>query len=298
MLSFVLMQAIVFYLVLPFLYLISILPFPLLYGFSSFVYLILYRVIGYRRKVVARNLKNAFPDKSDAELLDLERKFYRYFCDIIMEVIKTFTISSKTLLSRCSFDSESTTLLNRLYDEKKNLIFVLGHYGNWEWGNCVFSISQKHKLWGLYHPLKNKYFDRLMYNMRARFGTGLIPMKETQIYVDRLKNGVQYGLGFIADQTPRPEKAHWMKFLNQDTPVFLGTERYARQLNYQVVYITIQCIARGRYAMKADLIVDNPNDLPENSITEIHTRRLEKNILQQPEFWIWTHKRWKHKRPG
>jgi KDO2-lipid IV(A) lauroyltransferase len=292
------MQALLFYLVWPFLYLISILPFPLLYGFSSFVYLILYRLIGYRRKVVAANLRLSFPEKSDYERLILEQKFYRYFCDIILEVVKTFTISSKTLLKHCSFDAESTALLNRLHAEKKNLIFVLGHYGNWEWGNCAFSCSQKHKLWGLYHPLKNRHFDRLMYNMRARFGTGLIPMKETQVYVDRLKNNDEpFGLGFIADQTPRPEKAHWMEFLNQDTPVFLGTERYSHQLNYPVVYISIQCIGRGYYAMKADLLVDDPTALTENTITEMHTRKLEEAIRRQPEFWIWTHKRWKHKRP-
>ena len=173
------MQAIAFYVTLPFLYLISILPFPLLYLFSDFVFVLVYHVIGYRKKVVTQNLKNSFPEKSEEEILALRRKFYLYLCDIFLETFKTLTISKEAMLKHCRMNDESVMLMRKYYDEKKSIVLVLGHLGNWEWGGNAFSLQCKQQLYVIYHPLENKYFNKLIIGMRTRFGTKLMEMKNT-----------------------------------------------------------------------------------------------------------------------
>ncbi len=172
----------------------------------------------------------------------------------------------------------------------------MGHMGNWEWAGNTFSLQCRHQLYVIYHPIGNKHFDGLMYRMRTRFGTKLIAMKNTFREMLGNKGGLN-ATAFIADQTPQPNNAHWMTFLNQDTPVFKGTEVIAKKLNIPVLYTSIDRTKRGYYKIHAEILVAEPANTAENEITELHTRRLEQDIIARPETWLWSHRRWKHKRP-
>ncbi|TAL57753.1 MAG: lipid A biosynthesis acyltransferase [Bacteroidetes bacterium] len=291
------MQAIGFYFALPFIYFISILPFPVLYLLSDFVFVLIYYVIGYRRSVVTENMHNSFPEKSKEEIAVLRKKFYRYLTDLILETFKTLTISKTSMLKHCRMNEGSIQLMNKFYHEKKSCILVLGHLGNWEWGGNTFSATCKHPLYVIYHPLENQYFNRLVVGMRTRFGTKLIEMKNTFRDMISTANEVN-ATAFIADQTPPPESAYWTKFLNQETPVFQGTEKIARKLNYPVVNITVKRVHRGYYDLCAEVLCEGPASTSEGEISELHTRKLEEQIRLQPETWLWSHRRWKHKRPG
>lgn len=289
------MGAILFYCLLPFLYLISLLPFPVFYLFSDFIYFLLYRVVGYRKKVVFENLKNSFPEKSHYELKKIEKDFYRYLCDLFLETIKTLTISRSEAVKRCKFNAKTTLLFNELANKNQSCIIVMGHYGNWEWAGNSFSLQCKQQLYVIYHPLSNKYFDKLIYDLRTRFGTKLYAMKDTMREMIRNKNEVN-ATAFIADQTPSPDSAYWTTFMNQDTPVFWGTEKIAQKLNYPIVYITIKKIKRGYYEVDSELLINEPKNTSLGEISELHTRKLESDIITQPSIWLWSHRRWKHKK--
>jgi Kdo2-lipid IVA lauroyltransferase/acyltransferase len=289
--------AIGFYIALPFLYLLSILPFPIFYLVSDFFFFLLYYVIGYRKKVVYTNLKNSFPEKTHEELKTIERKFYRYLCDLFLETFKTLTISKKAAIERCKFTPETIELFNKLNEEKKSCIIVMGHFGNWEWAGNTFALMCRQRLYVIYHPLHNKQFNDLIYKMRTRFGNGLYAMRDTIREMIKNRNEVN-ATAFIADQTPPPEGAYWTKFLNQDTPIFWGTEKIAQKMNFPVVYVTVNRKARGRYLVSAEILVEEPKNTKPGEISELHTRKLEKDIREQPEVWLWSHRRWKHQRPS
>jgi len=289
------MNAIKYYISLPFIYLISFLPFWLIYLLSDFVNFVLFTIIGYRKKVIRTNLINSFPEKSNQEINSIQKKFNRFFCDLILETIKSLTISKKEASKRCKF--KDTELLDRLYSEKKKIIFVLGHYGNWELGGAGMSGQSNYQLYVIYHPLTNKYFNQLIIKMRTRLGTKLITMNATFKKMVSLKNSEEVSAtAFISDQTPSPKNAYWTTFLDQDTPVFWGTELIASKLNYPVIYIKVNPVKRGYYEMSAEMLCENPKDTTKGEISELHTKRLEKDIIEHPEFWLWSHKRWKHKR--
>lgn len=289
------MNAFLYYISLPFLYTISLLPFPVFYLFSDFLYFVLYYVIGYRKKIVFENLKNSFPEKSEKELLKIRKQFYHYLCDLFLETFKTLTISPKEMVKRCEFTPETEDLFKSYAAKKQSVIIVMGHYGNWEWAGNTFSLRLPNQLFVIYHPLANKYFDKLIYNMRTRFGTRLIAMKDT--FRDMVTNkNIVSATAFIADQTPNPANAYWTKFLNQDTPVFKGTEKIAQKLDYPIVYISIKRVKRGFYKVHAHELVEKPSLTREQEITILHTRRLEKDIVENPSTWLWSHRRWKHRR--
>lgn len=287
-----------YYIALPFIYLLSILPFRALYLLSDGFYLLLYHVIGYRKKVVFANLRNSFPGKTDAEIVVIQKSFYRYFCDLFLETFKTLTISPASMLKHCSMDPAAEALFNGFAAENKSVVIVMGHKGNWEWAGNTFSLRCKHQLYVIYHPLGNEHFNRLIIKMRTRFGTKLIAMKDT--FREMVQNrGHLSATAFIADQTPAPDRAYWMNFLNQDTPVFPGTEKIAQKMNYPIVYVSVKKIKRGYYTLSADILKMPPyNATQEGEITEVHTKRLEADIIENPETWLWTHRRWKHKRPN
>lgn len=291
------MQALIYYITLPFIYLLSLLPFPLLYLFSDLVFFILYRLIGYRKDVVRQNLRNAFPTKNEQEINALCKAFYHHLCDMFLETFKTLTISPATMLRHCSLTPASKALFDKLANEKKSIMLVMGHLGNWEWGGNSFSLVCTQQLYVIYHPLGNKYFDGLMYHMRTRFGTKLIPMKNT--FKEMLGNrGGTNATAFIADQTPRPDNAYWTNFLNQDTPVFKGTEIIASKIGCPLVYVHIKKVRRGYYETHAEMLLEDPTNKPDGYISELHTRRLEQDIIADPVTWLWSHRRWKHKRPA
>ena len=290
------MDALVFYIALPFIYLISVLPFAVLYLFSDLLFLILFRCVGYRKKVVRQNLRNAFPGKTDEEINVICKAFYHNLCDFMVETFKILTISKKGILKRCKFNPESLAVFSKYADEGKSVIMVMGHMGNWEWAGHPFSLLCRQRLVVLYHPLANKYFDRLMYRMRGRFGTRMIPMKTAFKHMLAHKNELTATV-FISDQTPMPENAYWTTFLNQDTPVFKGTEVIAKKMNLPVVYCCVKKVKRGYYEMFTETLVENPAATGDGEISEMHTRRLERDIIAQPESWLWSHRRWKYKKP-
>lgn len=289
------MQAITYYIALPFLYLVSVLPFRVLYLISDGIYGLLYHVVGYRRKVVLENMRRSFPEKSEAELERLCRQFYRYFCDLVLESFKTLTISREAMLRHCRMQPEALELFSTLAEQNKSVIIVMGHKGNWEWAGNTFSLCCRHHLYVIYHPLSNKYFNGLLYRMRTRFGTGLIAMKDTFREMARNRQELT-ATAFIADQSPSPEKAWWMDFLHQDTAVFMGTEKIAQKLGFPVVYVSVNRVKRGFYTLGAEMLTQPPYAAAEGDITMAHTRRLEKDIIQEPQTWLWTHRRWKHRR--
>jgi KDO2-lipid IV(A) lauroyltransferase len=289
------MQRIAYYLALPLLFLISFLPFKILYLLSDVAFVLVYTVFKYRRKLVAINIQNSFPEKSTAERQSIEKKFYRHLCDLIVEFFKTLTMTEKEALERCKITPESVALFKHFYDGKKNLILVMGHYGNWEWGGLSISQQVKHLLFFIYKPLSNHYFDGLMLRTRSRFGAKLVSMNSAFREIVKHKDTVN-ATAFIADQTPPPETAHWTTFLNQETPVFTGTEKIAKKLDYPVVFINIQKIKRGFYELSAELLSEHPAITGDGVISDLHTKRLEQEIHKRPEFWLWSHRRWKYKK--
>jgi len=244
--------------------------------------------------MVLENMKKSFPEKSDKEILEIRRKFYHFFIDLFMETIKIFTISKKQVDKRCKINDLS--VLEEMERDGKDYIFVTGHYGNWELGGAAFSLNFNHNLYVLYKPLSNKYFNRLIYNSRTRFGTGLISINNSFSVIKSLINKKSV-FAFISDQAAKPEKAYWTNFLNQDAPVFMGTEIIARKYNLPVIFLTVNRTSRGYYEVFIEKLFDNPKITKSGEITEVYTRKLEKEIIKNPEIWLWTHNRWKHKKP-
>lgn len=278
-------------------YALSWLPMWMLYGVADFAYFILYTVLKYRIHVTRRNLRNAFPDKSESELIALEKRFYRHLGDVLVETIKSFTVSAATLKKRMKVLNPQ--LIADYYMQNRSVIATTGHYGNWEWAAMTLSLhcDKKFRALGLYLPLKNKVFNRAMIRSRSRFGVELVSVSEISEVMEKTKTDCCIW-GLIVDQSPgRPEKALWMNFLNQETPVAAGTEKYARQYNIAVVYGKITKVKRGWYTLEYLPVIDQAQASPVGEITAIHTSRLEKVIQAEPSYWLWTHKRWKHKRP-
>lgn len=288
------MQAITYYLLLPFIYLISISPFWLMYGMSNCVYVLVYYIIGYRKKVVFQNLRNAFPEKSEEEILRVGKQFYKYLCDVMFETLKMLTWSKKT--ARKHIRMVNTEIVDEIYDQGRSIIIFTGHLGNWEWSGVGFTLSNKHQFMAVYQPLSNRYFDKLFYRLRTRFGAKIIAKKDTLRALIAHKNELT-AMGLIADQAPNPiNTAVWMNFLNQDTAVFNGPEKVAKMLDQVVVYMDVQRIKRGYYEVVPTIMFDQPKEAEDNEITIACNKKLEECIRKRPETWLWSHKRWKHKR--
>jgi KDO2-lipid IV(A) lauroyltransferase len=284
------------FIVVPFLFLVSYLPMPMLHLKSRGFYYLVYYILGYRKKVVLENLRNSFPDKSDKEITAICKGFYKHFCDVIFETIKAFTISRSELDKRCYFTEESKKIFKEYSDAKQTVVVVIGHCSNWEWIPLSYQINFEQKLLGVYHPLSNKVFDEVILKMRSKFGGKIISMKEFYPFLIRNRN-TNFSLGLNADQSPPPESAYWTKFLNQDTAVFNGPSKIAKKFNYPMVYGNAIRVKRGVYEVEFKLVCENPQAFTEDQLTEMHLKCLETNILQQPESWLWSHRRWKHKKP-
>lgn len=277
-----------------FLYPLSLLPLRVLYLISDFAYLNLYYIFGYRKKVVAENLRSSFPEKSEEELKIITKKFYHHLADLIVESVKNFSMSEKEMKKRMHFLNPE--LMEHYYKQKRNVLGITGHYCSWEWAGTSFSLYSKHKAGGIYLPIKNKFWNELMKKTRGRFGVQMISPKEVGPFFEENKNTV-CSCGFVADQSPgNPEKAYWMDFLNHDTAVSFGSEKFANDYNCVTVFGKMKKIKRGYYTIEYVLITEDPKELPYGKLTEIHTKMNEENIRSAPEFWVWTHKRWKHKR--
>jgi len=279
-------------------WLISLLPLSLLYILSDIMYLLVFYVVRYRRKVVQTNLKNSLPEKSEKELQKIERRFYLHFCDIFIETIKILTISEKELKKRMKFINPEE--LNQRLENGENVILMFGHYCNWEYMLAVrlFIADKSFVAAGVYRRLKNKYLDSFYLKLRSRFN--LVCVEKNDIFREIIKYrkaGVNFSLGLNSDQTPSKRNIHyWTTFMHQDTPVLMGAERIARQTGYVVYYVDMQKVKRGFVEAELILLSDDVKNTPEFEVTEKYMRLMEKTILRDPAYWLWSHKRWKHKR--
>lgn len=291
------MNHIIYYIIYAILYLHALLPFRVLYIFSDILYFPLYYIIRYRLKVVRQNLKNSFPEKNRKELKKIEKEFYHHLCDYFFETIKLLNISDEEIQRRITF--KNIDLVKDLMQGDKSCIMFLGHYGNWEWvPSITLQFSDDTMLGQIYRPLKNKAFDDIFLKLRSRFGSISITKNHTlRSMLEFKKENKKVLIGFISDQTPSKINIHyWTNFLNQDTPVYTGVERIAKKTGFTVTYLDVIKTGRGKYECEVKLITAESKSEPEFVITEKYIREIEKTILRQPAYWLWTHKRWKHKR--
>ena len=274
---------------------IAIWPLRILYVLSDLIYPLVYYIAGYRREVVRKNLENSFPEKSEKEICEIEKRFYRHFCDYVLETVKLLHISDEEMRRRMRFTNPE--YIEQLRSDGRPIFLYLGHQANWEyiisitmWTSPEFTAGQ------IYHPLSNKVMDKLIYRLRSRFNTVGIPQKQAlRAIITMVRDGKHPLLGFIADQRPprRPEP-EWMTFLNQDTPIITGGEAMGRKLNAHFVYGSMKCVRRGYYELTFQPIV--PIEGEEYGYSKQYMRMLEQDIKEQPHLYLWTHKRWKWKR--
>lgn len=277
--------------------LFSLLPLRIHYIISDFLFWLLYKVIGYRRRVVWKNLSASFPEKSEAELKEIERGFYHFLCDYFVETVKMMTISKKEIKRRIVYKGIKD--LDEVIESGQSIALYLGHYCNWEWVTSMpLWVTPKVQCGQIYHPLENKYFDKLLLRSRQRLDALCISMQDTLREVVRYKReGQPIMIGYISDQAPNWVNIHhWVDFLNQDTPVFTGTERIVKKMNHAVFYVDMRRIKRGYYEAEFKLMTRAPKELEDFKLTDMYFDMLEKSIRRAPEFWLWSHNRWKRTR--
>lgn len=278
----------------------ALMPLNVLYILADILFFPLYYIIRYRRKLIRENLSASFPEKSKSEIVSLEKKFYRHFCDYIVETIKLMHISDEEMKRRMVFTNAE--MVQEFLDNGQSCIMLLGHYGNWEWIPSVSLWLPKHKyiLSQIYRPLKNKWFDDFFLQLRSRFGTISIAKQDTlRTILSFRASGKPSITGFIADQTPSPANIHFRTtFLGRkDTAILTGAEKIARKTGFVVVYLDVECPKRGYYTATYKLISDTPQNTKEFEITTKYAKEMEKTILRAPQYWLWTHNRWKHNLP-
>ncbi len=288
------MQLLLYIIVYPFVWLISILPFRLLYFLSDVLYLFIYKIFGYRKKVVKSNLKLVFPDRSDKEISIIMSKFYHHLCDMILESLKSLTIKEKDIKERYRFTN--IDLILDIEKKQKSIMLMCAHYGSWEW---IFILQRyvNHRGYAVYKKLANKYFDKLVKKIRAKYDTQLITTKETfAVLKEKKEQGELTINGFVSDQSPKANKAqHWGKFMGITVPMYTGAEFLAKKLDMAVVFFSVKRVKRGFYETTFETLTENPKEFNNYEITDLFFRKVEAQIKEAPEYYLWTHKRWKHR---
>lgn len=288
------MQFLVYILVYPLLWIISILPFRVLYIISDILYVLLYHVVGYRKKVVTNNLKLVFPEKTEQEIKAIRIPFYHHLCDMVLESIKTMSISEAEMKKRYQFTN--IELVQNIEAQNRSLILMCAHYASWEW---IFILQTYIKSRGnaVYKKLANPYFDKLVKRIRAKFNSYLITTKDIiPTLVEQKKQGILSVNGFVSDQSPRLDKAfHWNTFMGIEVPVHTGAEMLAKKLDMAVGFFNVKKIKRGYYETTFKILTLNPNEYKDYDITDMFLKLVEKQIYEAPEYYLWTHKRWKHR---
>lgn len=299
LLMFQQMKKLMYYVVWTICYLVSLLPLWILYRVSDLLYYLLYYGIGYRKKVVRKNLRGAFPEKNDSELMAVEKKFYSFFCDYIVETLKMFSMSDRQMKKRMQFEGVAE-MVDAVKWEGKNFGFIyLGHYGNWEWVSSLTARIHDEDpdvIGGhIYHPLANKVIDRIFLKIRGKGGGVNIPMKETLRHVVIWKKESRRTIiGFISDQTPKWSSIHhWTDFFHRKTPVFIGTERIGKQVDALIFYGDVERVRRGYYRCRLTRMVEDVREYPDFEITDRYVQLLEQTIRKEPAYWLWSHNRWK-----
>jgi KDO2-lipid IV(A) lauroyltransferase len=289
------MRFIVYLIAYPFLWCISMLPFRLLYLFSDFVYLIVYYLIGYRKKTVRENLALALPNLSAEERLVIEKKSFRHLCDMFLEMIKTMTISTKEINKRFVFTN--LEVYKNLEAQKKSIAMMLAHYASYEW---VISMNAyvNFSAFAIYKKIANPYFDKLVRDIRSRFKANLITTKETIPTIIKNNRNKELSIyGFASDQSPRISSAfHWQKFMGIEVPVHTGAEMLSKKYDMNVIFLKVKKVKRGYYEARFEVLSENAKEVPNYEITDKFLKLVEQQILEAPEYYLWTHKRWKHKR--
>jgi KDO2-lipid IV(A) lauroyltransferase len=291
-----------YYLVLAILWVFALLPMPLLYLLSRFIYVLGYHVKGYRKKVVFGNLRSAYPNKSEKEIESIAKKFYRNFCDYLVETVKLIFSNEKCTRKMVSFIN--TELIERLYNDGRSIMMLQGHFFNWELALMLGHQGGKHHRYVVYQRLTSAIAEKMIYKLRGRYGTRLLAMYQTVGTIKgneekkadaRVPSIYQFG----ADQSPMRHKIeYWSRFMNQDAAIFLAPEQLSKDYNLAVVYLDLQKVGRGKYTIEYSLITDAPDSTGSRFITEAYVKKLEEAIDRNPANWLWSHKRWKNKKEG
>lgn len=289
------MKNLTYYLSFALWFIISLLPLWVFYRLSDGLYYLVYHVVRYRRRVVYANLRSSFPEKSEAEIERIAKDFYSFFCDYIVETLKLFSMGEKNIRKRMKF--EGLDQVKKDFANGRSVSVYLGHYCNWEWISSL-GLHLDEQCGQIYHPLENATLDRLFLYMRGRFKAQSIKMDDTFLTILKWKKeGRKNIVGYIADQVPGYNNIHyWADFLHHDTPVFTGAERISKIMDTAVYYIDVERPRRGYYVARFIKIADSLNEHPVFFATEQYFRLLEKNIQRAPQYWLWSHKRWKRTR--
>ena len=286
------MQLLLYILFYPIIWLISILPFPIFYLFSDVVCFLTYRVIGYRKKTVRENLALALPHLSETERRTIEKKFYSHMCDLFLEMIKTLSISQQEIEKRFTFSNLDVYL--ELEKKNKSIAVLCAHYASYEW---VVSMNYhiNHKGFGIYKKIANPYFDKLVKKIRSKFKAELITTKEAiPTIADNYNKGILSLYGFASDQSPKKNAAyHWAPFMGHEVPVHTGAEMLAKRFDMNVIFLRTKKIKRGYYEASFEVLSDDVKAVPNYEITHRFLQLVEQQILEAPEYYLWTHKRWK-----
>jgi KDO2-lipid IV(A) lauroyltransferase len=289
------MRALSFYLLHSLLWVITWLPLNVLYVLSDFLFLLIYYVSGYRKKIVRDNLRNSFPEWTETEVRRTARRYYRQLTDYFIEWIYRFHMGERELERRMIF--KNPEILQKYYDQGKSIMLLLSHYGNWEWPTRLPLVTD-HPILVVYKPLQNKYFDRLFLNLRKRFGAIGIPMESTlRSIIQYDKKGQPVLVYNLADQRPQlASLQYWTRFMNQDTPVILGSEKIAVKFGMVAIFLAIRKVDRGYYEAEFRVLEENPSSLPKYRMTSDYLRELETLIKERPELYLWSHRRWSYRR--
>ena len=289
------MQFLVYIIAYPFLWLVSILPFRIFYWLSDFVYFLVYYIIVYRKKIVRANLALALPHLSDEERLIIEKKSYQHLCDMFLEMIKTLTISPDQMNKR--FVVTNIEVVKEYENKGKSIMLIASHYASWEW---LITMNQKLSLRGVgvYKKLANKYFDKLVRDIRSKYNTQLVQTDKTiPLISENQKKGIQCVYGLASDQSPKVDRIfHWDSFMGVEVPVHTGPEMLAKKYDMTVVFAKVKKVKRGYYELTIIPLSDNPKSVPNFGITHSYIKEVEKQIYEAPEYYFWTHNRWKHRR--
>jgi len=288
------MQLLVFIVVYPWLWVISRLPFFIIYRISDVLFCLIYYIVRYRRKVVQENLRLVFPSKDVKALKRIEKDFYRHMCDMFLEMIKTMGISKAEMLKR--FRCENIELLQQYEANGQSTIVMFPHYASWEWSLSI-NAQLKGPGYGIYQKIQNSYFDKLIRDIRSKFGTTLLQTDASTRFIARkTREGEVFTLGIISDQSPLHFKAkHWTEFMGITVPVHVGGEVLSKTFNLVPLYLKVKKVKRGYYSARVKCLTATPKDIPDYNITDLFLKETEASIKEAPEFYFWTHKRWKHR---
>lgn len=287
------MQFVAFVLAYPLLWIISRLPFSILYKFSDLIYFLVYHVIGYRKKTVRYNINHTLTHLSNSEKLEVEKKFFRHMCDMFLEMIKTMGMTEEEMKKR--FVITNIDLIKSYEAQGKSVALMCAHYASWEW---LITIANQinFKSIAIYKKINNKYFDQLIRDIRHQLNAELVETKKTIDLIEKNEAaGIKAFYGFASDQSPQLHRArYWDQFMGHEVPVYTGAEMIAKRFDFNMVFIKVKKVKRGFYEATIVPLVDNPKDYPDYQVTSIFLREVEKQILEAPEYYFWTHKRWKH----